>query len=86
MRVSRYGRISGAGGCPGVRAGIVSPASVEEVEAVILSAPDNHLTAGPNCRVRVSRSGRISGAGGCPGVIDAPIRVGNLRKNISSYA
>ena len=35
---------------------------------VSVSAPDNHLTADPNCRVKESRNGRISGAGGCPAI------------------
>ena len=61
-------RISGAGGCPGVRAGIVSPTSVKFDGARSHSAPDDHFTAGPQWRVEGSRLGRISGAGGCPGV------------------
>ena len=36
------------------------------------SAPDDHFTASPNCRVPESRSGRIGSAGRCPGVIGAP--------------
>jgi hypothetical protein len=61
------GHISGAGGYPGIGAGIVPPARVE-IAADTLSAPDNHLTAGPNCRVKHSRLGRRSGAGGCPSI------------------
>jgi len=38
--------VDGAGGCPAVRAGIVSAAGVETV-GVIPSAPNNHFTAGP---------------------------------------
>ena len=30
------------------------------------SAPDDHFTASPHCRVIVSRGGRVGGAGGCP--------------------
>ena len=30
------------------------------------SAPDDHLAAGPNCRVRIAGAGRVGGAGGCP--------------------
>ena len=30
------------------------------------SAPDDHFTAGPDCRVTDSGSGRVGGAGGCP--------------------
>ena len=45
---SASGRVGGAGGCPTVRAGIVSPASVQIATS---SAPDDHLAAGPDCRV-----------------------------------
>ena len=30
------------------------------------SAPDDHFTAGPHCRVIASGSGRVGRAGGCP--------------------
>src|SRR5204862_206300 len=66
VNVSGTGRVGGAGGCPAISAGIVSPASVQS--AAVSSAPDDHLTASPNCRVLVSRTGRISGGGGCPAV------------------
>ena len=47
--------------------GIVSPASVQ-IAGIAISAPDDHFTAGPHCRVTVSGRGRIGGAGGCPTV------------------
>ena len=50
-----------------IRAGIVSTASAGRVEA-IPAAPDDHLTAGPDCRMVVSGSGRVGGAGGRPTV------------------
>ena len=53
--VSASGRVGGAGGCPTVGAGIVSAAGVQEA-VVISSAPDNHFTASPDCRVRGSGS------------------------------
>ena len=65
VTVSRSGRVGGAGGCPTIRAGIVSPAGVEIVGGH-RSAPDDHFTASPHCRVHVSGSGRVGGAGGCP--------------------
>ena len=34
----------------------------------VSSAPDDHFTAGPDCRVKVSASGRVGRAGGCPTV------------------
>ena len=48
--VSGSGRVGGAGGCPTIRAGIVSPASVQ-IAWSSLSTPDDHFTAGPDCRV-----------------------------------
>jgi hypothetical protein len=41
---------------PGVQSGGVS------------SAPDDHFTAGRDCRVKASRRRRVGGAGGCPTV------------------
>ena len=114
VNVSGSGRVSGAGGCPTVRAGIVSPAGVQKSRCcrtrprrsfhcrsrlpcegfvqrarwwcwwlsncpcwdyicrqcskagIHLSTPNDHFTAGPDCRVHVSASRRIGGAGGCP--------------------
>ena len=61
--------VDGAGGCPTVRARIVSPAGVKRygrLSAWDASAPDNHFTAGPHCRVKGSGRGRVGRAGGCP--------------------
>ena len=115
VNVSGSGRVGGAGGCPTVRAGIVSPASVRIAVASHIrprrsfhcrsrlpcerlgqwarwwcwwlsncpcwdcisrqcsialsrhpSTPDDHFTAGPDCRVTRSGRGRVGGAGGCP--------------------
>jgi hypothetical protein len=74
---SGIGRVGGAGGCPTVRAGIVSPARVQR-EAIIKPAPDGHFTVNPDCRVTGSGVGRIGGAGGYPTVragIISPARV-----------
>ncbi len=60
-------RVGGAGGCPTVSARIVSAAGVQ-TDGTALSAPDDHLVAGPDCCVIFSASGRVSGAGGCPTV------------------
>ena len=62
---SGRGRVDRAGGCPTIRAGIVSPASVRKVVDII-SAPDDHFTAGPDCRVNDSAVGALVSAGGCP--------------------
>ena len=57
LQLSSARRISGAGGCPGVRARIVSPASVKiRGGARSQSAPDDHFTAGPHCRVEEARA------------------------------
>src|SRR4029077_19499871 len=62
-------RVGGAGGSPTIRAGIVSPAAVENAAVrAIKSAPDDHFTASPDCRVIVSASGCVGGAGGYPAV------------------
>ena len=46
------------------------------------SAPDDHFTAGPDCRVTPSGRGRVSRAGGCPtigGGIVSPASVQTAR-------
>jgi hypothetical protein len=60
-------RIGGACGCPSVGAGIVSPASIKKGGAAV-STPDDHLGAGPDCRVNDPASWRAGRAGGCPTV------------------
>ena len=43
------------------------------------SAPDDHLTASPDCSVIVSGNGRVDGVGGCPaicsGIISTPVPI-----------
>src|SRR5207244_13402085 len=63
---SRRRRVGGAGCCPTVCAGIVSPAGAKILRQVI-SAPDDHFIAGPDCRVMLSAKGRVGGAGGYRG-------------------
>ena len=46
--------------------GLYLPPVFDSREARSNSAPDDHFTAGPDCRVKVSRRGRVGGAGGCP--------------------
>src|SRR5206468_9484904 len=60
------GCVGGGGGCPTIRAGIVSSAGVQNVEVIIISTPDDHFTSGPDCRVAESASGHVGPAGGCP--------------------
>ena len=45
--------------------GLYLPPVFETVE-VISSTPDDHFTAGPDCRVTVSATGRVGQVGGCP--------------------
>jgi len=68
--LAAIGRAGGAGGCPIVGAGIISPAGVQIVNRTIIkkSAPDDHLAASPDCRVRAPHAWRVSSAGGCPTV------------------
>ena len=51
---SCLGRVDGAGSGPAIRAGIVPPASVQL--APVISTPNDHVTASPDCGVRVSIS------------------------------
>ena len=48
--LSVAGCVGGAGGCPTVGAGIVSTAGVHKAAAII-SAPYDHFSASPHCRV-----------------------------------
>ena len=71
MKLSARGCIGEAGSYPTVRAWIVPSPGVQPVllEAdPIKSAPDDHFTISPYCRVIVSGIGRVSGAGRCPTV------------------
>src|SRR5947209_8583104 len=57
--VSTSGRTGGARASPTVGARIVSPAGVKQRVAVaVVSAPDDHFTAGPRRRVKGPGSGR----------------------------
>src|ERR1044071_9628099 len=72
---SDRGGVTGTGGCPTIRDGIVSPARIQ-IAGGIRSAPDDHFTAGPHCRVPKSPRRRISSAGSRPtvgaGIISSP--------------
>ena len=67
-------RVSGAGGCPAIGAGIVPPAGVQIGSAAGNPTPDDHFTARPHCCVTGSGTGRVGGAGGCPCILNASIR------------
>jgi hypothetical protein len=66
--LSGRGRVGGAGGCPTIRAGIISPAGIPILARPPprISAPNDHLTAGPDCRMILSNLGRVGRAGSCP--------------------
>ena len=44
----------------------VPPAGIRSARSNICSAPNDHFTAGPHCRVKISARGRIDSAGGYP--------------------
>src|SRR5207253_5316442 len=66
---SRRRRVGGAGCCPTVCAGIVSPAGAKILRQVI-SAPDDHFTAAPDCCVMLSAK-RCVDSGGCRPAVGA---------------
>ena len=53
------GRVGCAGGCPTVRLRVIFSACVALKNRGPISAPDDHFTAGPHCRVSVSVIGRV---------------------------
>ena len=78
--------IRGGGRYPGVGSGVVPPAIVE-IDAVISPAPDNHLTASPDCGVDIAAGGCVGGAGGCPTICAravSPTGVGIIQERINS--
>src|SRR5207248_893024 len=88
MNVPTSGRIDGAGSCPNIRVGIVSPAGVQN-SAGVTSTPDDHFNAGPDCRVKVSSTRSISGGRSGPRIIAAFAIIGDRGKAIgasSSYS
>ena len=67
VTASCRGCVGDAGLRPGIGAGIVSPAAVHKIAKIaVRSAPDDHLVAGPHCRVMLSGSGRVGGVRDCP--------------------
>jgi hypothetical protein len=73
VKVPAKRRVGGTGGCPTVGARIIPTASIQEVRGTKVigtvmekTAPDDHFTVGPHCRVKFSAFGRVSGAGGGP--------------------
>ena len=69
MRLSGRRRVNRSSSCPTIGAGIISPASVQIIEVVIYSAPDDHFAGGvQNCGVRISPIRRIRSARRCPAI------------------
>jgi hypothetical protein len=69
LQVALSGGVGGAGGCPTVRAGVVSSAGIQpDGGGICKAAPDDHFTASPNCREISSCGGRVGGAGGYPAI------------------
>ena len=66
VTASANGRVDGARCSPTVSAGVVPSAGVET--AAVISAPDDHFGAGPDCRVIPPSFGRVGDAGGSPTV------------------
>ena len=77
MPPSRDGSTANARGGPSVCAGIVSPTGVQVI-GLTSTTPDDHFTAGPDCRVVVSCSRRVNSISRrptvCPGIV-SPARV-----------
>jgi hypothetical protein len=90
VKGSGSGRVEPAGGDPTIGAGIVFPASVRYGRAprdCNCSTPNDHFTAGPDCRVKVSGRRRVGRAGGYPtiraGIVSA---AGNQRHVIAGIS
>jgi hypothetical protein len=84
VKLSAFGRVSGAGGRPTIRARIVPSAGVQ-IEAARDAAPDDHFTASPDCGVPVSRSGGIGECRWSPRIIGAATRgTGYYRKLVGA--
>jgi hypothetical protein len=62
VKRSPRGRVAGAGRCPGISSGIVSPTGVQKAGEPV-AAPGYHFVAGPDGRVKLASNGRIGGAG-----------------------
>src|SRR5581483_8002696 len=77
---SRHRRIDCAGSCPGVRAGIVAPASVKIAVSVVVPTPNDHLAAGPDCALIGSGERRVGRAGSGPSVVGRVVPTPSIQK------
>jgi hypothetical protein len=66
MERSLRRRAAGGHGLPGVRSRTVIPAIIEKCVGWLLPAPDEHLAAGPQCRMIITWFWRTIGVQWCP--------------------
>ena len=88
MSISALRRVKHASGCPTVRPGIISPASVKIINAGS-AAPEDCFTTGPNCCVTASRGWCVHRGCSCPAVgvriiSSASVRTGSRKGNSPS--
>ena len=79
MPDSPRGDIGGTSRCPSVSARDVSPAGVLVRKTAGPTSPDNHLTAGPYCRVPVAISWRVASVGSCPAVCAGAVSTAGVK-------
>src|SRR5436190_761277 len=66
MTGSGFGHVGQASGRPTICVGIVSTACFRKAVNIVKSTPNDHFTAGPDCRGILSGRGRVDQAGGSP--------------------
>src|SRR5438270_4609632 len=76
VAVSGGGHVDRACRSPGVCRGSVPSAAIQI--AAVGPAPDNHFTAGPDCRLEVSCDRRAGEVRDCPSIVSALNVFGNL--------
>jgi hypothetical protein len=67
VKVSGLRGVIGASWCPDIYTRIISPTGVHPDLDHMISTPDDHLGAGPDCRMIKCTNGRIS-RGWCPAI------------------
>src|SRR5215831_11274651 len=86
MKLSCKGREHEVGGYPTVGGRIVSPASVQESQVAVPTAPDDHFGAGPHCRVPLSAIRRVADGGGVPTIGAGVISAAGVQINVVAQA
>jgi hypothetical protein len=70
VKISSVRHVEGAGWPPTVRVRIISPAGVQSIcQRRVKSAPHDHFTASPDCRMRPTCLGGVGGVRSCPAII-----------------